>query len=63
MTKNEDLKIWCEDRYETINMEGLALARYGIPFFANSSIGLPSLAILSIFIKEPEGDGLPPSSE
>jgi len=34
MTKNEDLKIWCEDRYETINKGELALPRYGIPFFA-----------------------------
>jgi len=41
-------------RFETLNIWGLALPGYGIPFFVNSSIGLFSLAILLIFVKEPK---------
>ncbi len=41
-------------RFETLNIGGLALPGYGMPFFVNSSIGLLSLAILLAFVKEPK---------
>jgi len=43
-------------RFDTFNIGRLALPGYGIPFFVNSTIGLLSLAILLIFVKEPKRD-------
>jgi len=41
-------------RFGTLHIGGLVLPGYGTPFFVNSSIGLLSLAILLVFVKEPK---------
>jgi len=46
-------------RFEILDLFGLALPGYGIPFFVNSSIGLFSLAILLIFVKEQKREQIP----
>ena len=45
---------WLYDiyRFKTLNVGGLLLPGYGIPFFANSILGLISTLIILIFVKD-----------